>query len=895
MATLREWVNRFWGMLRPGRKDRDLEEELHLHLELAADDERRRGHSPEGAERAARIRAGSVVQAMEALREQRGLPWFENLARDLRYAWRMLAKNPGFTVVSVLSLAIGIGANCAVFSWADALLLRPLTVPHASNVLTVGSPRFVQPVLRASYPDYLDIRDRNTSFEGLVAYTRSTVAFATGSDVLPRLRLGMLVTGNLFTVMGVEPQLGRGFRPEEDQVPGRDTVVILGHEFWERQFGADPSVLGRTVRLNGIDFTVVGVAPPGFMGLDHFARFDFYTPLMMWPRLTSDLNRQPLEARNLRDLIIKGRLKDGVTISQAQTELSVIAADLKRAYPDTNRDQTISVRTELQARIAENPPTFRLIVLLTLLAGAVLFIACANVAGLLTSRAPLRAREIALRLALGAGRRRVVRQLITESVLMTLIGGVLGLAVGYGGVTLFRQFQFPTELPVSPTFELDWRAMIVSLVVALASAVLCGLIPAVQSTRADLTAVMKATDAAGFGRRRRWGRAVLVSGQVAASVILLVVATFVLRGTERLLGSGPGYRTDHVLIVGLDPGLTRYSPAQAQQFFEQVAERARLVPGVKSAALISPMPMDGLSPVTIVPEGFEFPPGKENATPLSATVDEHYFDTMELPILNGRGFLATDTAETPRVAIVNELLAGRYWPGEDPVGKRFRLDDSRGSWVEIVGVAKTTKYTFIMEAPLEFVYFPYRQRPEARMVLLAESLGDPSILVTPLREMVRSLDTNQAIYNVRTMDEYYRIRVVTVFYLVITIIAAMGVMGLVLSMVGLYGLVAYAVSRRTREIGIRMAVGAARSDVLLMVLRQGLVLAVAGLGMGLLVSMGAERVMAAAFPGGPSGGRIDFGGLALVAAGVLTVTLLAAYVPAHRASRVNPTEALRHE
>jgi macrolide transport system ATP-binding/permease protein len=894
MATLREWVNRLWGMLGPGRKDRELEEELRLHLELAADDERRRGHSPEGAERAARIRAGSVVQAMEALREQRGLPWFENLARDLRYACRMLAKNPGFTVVSVLSLAIGIGANCAVFSWADALLLRPLTVPHANDVLIVGSPRLVQPVLRASYPDYLDLRDRNTSFEGLVAYTRSTVAFATGSDVLPRLRLGMLVSGNLFTVMGIEPRLGRGFRPEEDQVPGRDTVVILGHEFWERQFGADPSVLGRTVRLNGIDFTVVGVAPPGFTGLDQFAQFDFYTPLMMWPRLTSDLNRQPLEARDLRDLIIKGRLKAGVTMSQAQTELSAIAEDLKRAYPDTNQDQTILVRTELQARIVESSPSVRVIALLTLLAGAVLFVACANVAGLLTSRAPLRAREIALRLALGAGRARVLRQLITESVLMTLIGGVLGLVVGYAGVTLFRQFRFPTDLPVSPSFELDWRAMLVSLVVALASAVLCGLIPAVQSTRADLTAVMKATDAAGVGRRR-WGRAVLVAGQVAASVVVLVVATFVFRGTERLLGSGPGYRTDHVLIVGLDPGLTRYNAAQAQRFFEQVAERARLVPGVKSAALISPMPMDGTSPVTIVPEGFEFPPGKENVTPLSATVDEHYFHTMELPILKGRGFLATDTAETPKVAIVNELLAGRYWPGEDPVGKRFRLDDSRGPLVEIVGLAKTTKYTFIMEAPLEFVYFPYRQRPEPQMVLLTESLGDPSSLVTPLREVVRGLDRNQAIYNVRTMDEYYRIRVITVFYVVITIIAAMGVMGLVLSMVGLYGLVAYAVSRRTREIGIRMAIGAARSDVLLMVLRQGLVLAVAGLGIGLLVSIGAERAMAAAFPGGPSRGRIDFGGLVLVAAGVLAVTFLAALVPAHRASRVNPTEALRHE
>jgi predicted permease len=897
MATFREWLTRLWNTLRRTRaeRDRELQEELRVHLELAAADERRRGHSAHSAARAAKVRAGGVAQAMEALRDQRGLPWLADLARDVRFACRMLAANPGFASVSVVSLAIGIGANCAVFSFADGLLLRPLTVPRPGEVVTVGSTGPVGGRLVASYRDYVDIRDRSSSFDGLAAFTTSTVGFAADSGSLPRLRIGMLVTGNLFPTIGIEPQLGRRFRPEEDQVPGRDAVVILGHNFWQQQFDADRSIVGRTVWLNGIAFTVVGVAPAGFTGLDQFTRFDFYAPLMMWPRLVADSSAQPLEARDFRSLRVRGRLRSDLTLAEARTELSQIAADLERAYPVTNRNQRIDARTELQARIVESPPNAAVIAMLTLLSGAVLFVACANIAGLLTSRAPVRAREIALRLAMGAGRLRVIRQLVTESVLIAIIGGAAGLAVGYAGVTAFSQFQLPTDLPIALSFELDRRAVLVSLVVAVSSVVFFGVVPAIQSTRADLNTVMKATDATGPGGRRRWGRALLVSGQVAASVILLVVATVIYRSTQQLLTAGPGYRTDHLLMISFDPSLVRYSEVRAQQFFEQVAERARLVPGVKSAALTSLIPMDGSSPVTIVPEGFQPPDGTEIAPPLSSVVDEHYFNTLGLSILKGRGFHATDDADAPRVAVVNEHLAQHYWSGQDPIGKRFRLNDSDGPWVEIVGLTKTTKYTFILESPKEFVYFPFRQRPQPRMTLLAESVGDPADLVTPLREVVRSLDANQPIYNVRTMDEFYRMRVVSVYDLIIGLIGAMGVTGLALSIVGLYGLVAYAVTRRTREIGIRMAVGAARSDVLRLVLRQGLVLALAGLGVGLLASVGVQRAMAAAFAGSPRGNRTDVTGLVLVAAAVLAVTLLAAYVPARRASRVNPSDALRYE
>jgi predicted permease len=504
---------------------------------------------------------------------------------------------------------------------------------------------------------------------------------------------------------------------------------------------------------------------------------------------------------------------------------------------------------------------------------------------------------MALRIAIGAGRSRIVRQLITESLLIAVIGGVLGLAVGYAGVTAFRQIQLPTDLPVALRFELDRRALVFSLIVSVVSAILFGLAPAIRSSRADLTAVMKSSDAAGFGRRR-WGRAVLVTAQVAVSVVLLVIATVMYRGFQRQLGTGPGYRLDHLLMMSFDPSLVRYTEAQSQLFFERVAERARGIPGVKSAALTSSVPMatDGQSGATILPEGFQFPDGKESVTVLGSMVDEYYFDTLGLSMIKGRGFSATDSADAPKVAIVNEILAKHYWPDQDPLGKRFRLNDSKGPWVEIVGLAKTSKYLFLAEAPIEYVYMPYKQRPQQRMTLLLESRGDPSSVVTPLRDEVRGLDASLPIFNVRTMEEFYRMRTIAIFNIIIGLIAAMGMMGLALSIVGLYGLVAYAVTRRTREIGIRMAIGADRSTVLRMVLRQGVTLAVAGLGFGLLAGVGARRALAAAFPGGGGENRgFDFVAFLLVALAVLAATLFAAYVPARRASRVNPTEALRYE
>jgi predicted permease len=814
------------------------------------------------------------------------------LFQDVRYAVRVLAKNRAFTLVAVLSLAIGIGANSAMFSFADALLLRPMPVLRPNEVVTVQGKTSKDRSTNLSYLDYVDYRDRAKSFDGLVAYTVAPFGFAARPDALPQVKYGLMVSGNLFQAMGVEPALGRSFRPDEDQAPGRDAVVVLGYDFWMQQFAGDRAAIGKTVRLNGLDFTVIGVAPKDFTGMDQYLRLPLFVPLHMSPRLASDPKHNVLEGRDNRTLAVKGRLKPGAGIARAQAELEAIAKGLEQSYPATNRGQSVGVQTEFQSRVEDDPNDAALVGMLLTLSALVLLVACANVANLLLSRARARSREIAVRLAIGAGRIRLVRQLLTESLLIGVGGGLLGIAVAYGGISFLNQLQIPTELPISLTLKLDMRTLVFGLAGSVVSVLLFGMIPAFQTTRTDLVRSLKSADADSGGKHRIWGRNLLVVGQVAVSLVLLIMTSMMYRGFGRQLRAGPGFRTDHLLKMTFDPTLVKLTEAQAQQFFKQVVDRSALAPGVKSAALSSFMPMTPQQEgKTIVPEGFQFPQGKESASMISATVDEHYFDTMAVAIVSGRSFRASDSAASPKVAIVNEVLASKYWPNQDPVGKRFHLDNAQGPLVQIVGVAKTGKYIFISEPPLEFLYLPLSQNPKSRMTLIAQSAGDAQGLAAPLREVVRSIDPNQPIFDVRTMEDFYQTRAVKTPNLIVQTVGGMGMMGLLLAMVGLYGLVAYSVSRRTREFGIRMAIGAESVQVLSMVLRQGLRLSLAGIAIGLVMSLGAGRVLKVALGSVDS----DPASFVIVPVVLLAVTMLAAYVPALRASRVAPMKALRWE
>jgi predicted permease len=822
--------------------------------------------------------------------------FLERLWQDLSQGCRMLAKNPAFTLVAVVSLAIGIGANCAMYSWADALLLRPLPVARPGDVVTVGTKVSLAGFasLINSYPDYRDLRERTRSFDDLTALTNVTVGFTTKPDAVAQMKFGMAVTSNLFAAMGVEPEFGRSFRADEDQVPGRDAVVILDHSLWEQQFSADPSILGRKIRLNGIEFTVVGVTPDRFRGMSQLIRPAFYVPLMMYPRLTAD--PKVLDSRVARNFAVKGRLKPGVSMAQAQAELTTFSKNLQHAYPDTNKNQDMVVRTEIETRIDQDPIDAALSAMLLMLSAAVLLVACINVAGLLASRAPARSKEMALRLAVGAGRGRLIRQLITESLLVALAGGVLGVGVGYLGVRVFRQIQIPSDLPITLSFQLNPRVLFFSLAVALFSVLLFGLIPALQTTRVDLASAMKTGDAAASGHRRLWGRGFLVGFQVAVSLVLLTISAFMYHGFHRELASSQGFRKDHLLMMSFDPGLVHYNEAQTEQFYKQLVDRARSAAGVKSVALTSVVPMStSADAAVIVPEGYQFPPGKDNAAIFADRVDENFFDTMGVSLVRGRGFRETDGPDAPPVAVVNEQLAQHYWPGKDAIGKRLRVLDPKkpnSPWLEIVGITKTGKYLWIAEPPTEFIYLPYRQNLKSQMILISQSAGESAGIAGPLRDVVRTLDANQPIFDVRTMEEFFDMRVVSTGNTIMEIVSGMGVMGLILAMVGLYGLGAYAVSRRTREIGIRMAIGASRPSVLGMTLRRSITPALYGLAAGLVASVFAERLLKVVFP---THTQTDIAVYFLVIPTILAVTMLAAYIPARRASRVDPIKALRYE
>jgi predicted permease len=532
-----------------------------------------------------------------------------------------------------------------------------------------------------------------------------------------------------------------------------------------------------------------------------------------------------------------------------------------------------------------------------ILALAVLLVACTNVAGLLLSRGRARTREIAVRLALGAGRFRLVRLLLTESLILAALGGLAGIVIGYGIVEWFQSKQsivFMTELPLAVPFQMDKRVLLVCLALAGFSAFLCGLAPALQSTRVDLVNGLKSAEGDPPGRKRLWGRNMLVVAQVSMSLMLLTAAFLMARGFQRDLMDGTGFAKDHLLMTGFDPRLVQYDATQTKQFYKLLAERMRVAPGVQSEALTQNVPLgqDDFEGVSFVPDGLQMPPDRENFDSTMDTVDEGYFVTMGIPILRGRSFLASDTADTPRVAIVNQQFANHYWPGEEAVGKHFRLDSSTGTPVEVIGIAQTIKYQGANEKPMDFVYMPLSQHPIARMVLMLRSTGDPLQLVQSVKDVVRTIDPNLPMLQTRSYEDLYLNAAVKGPRIAIDLVGSMGIVGLLLAIAGLYGLVAYNVSRRTREIGIRMALGAASSDVLRLVMGKGLVLVGFGTAIGLLMGFALEQLMNSMlfYSGG-----VDLLAYIIVVPAMFLVTMLAAYVPARRASQIAPTQALRYE
>ena len=825
----------------------------------------------------------------------------EGIVQDLRHGARMLVKNPGFTLIAIASIAIGVGANAAMFSLADGLVLRPLPVPRADQVVSVSAtaPRaneaFFLTTNRLSHLDYTDLRDRAQSFSGLAAYTVSFASFATGRDQAAQSKLGLAVSGNFFDVLELQPTLGRGIRPDEDRVPGRDAVVVLAYSTWAEQFGSDPGVVGRQVRLGGLDFTVVGVAPESFTGMHLVLPPAFIIPIAMQSKLAGAVPATLLEQRNFRYLEVRGRIKPGVSLEQARQEVASIARGLEQTYPDTNRNFGMLVRTAFEARLDERGASAPSAFMLMTLAFAVLLVACANVAGLLMSRAPAREKEMALRLAIGGARWRITRQVITESVLLAAGGGALGLAMGYGGVMLLRRLPLISDIGVRLTFDLDHRAIAVGLVLAAASALLSSLVPAWRASHATNLALTLRSGTSHVQRLSGlWGRNGLVTAQVALALVLLTVTVYLGRAFRAEL-SEPGFRTEGMLLAGFDPRLAGYDSARTEAFYRQLSERVKALPGVTSVGMTSIVPLnqDNREPLTIVPEGFQLPRDTNSLTILSARIDEGYLATMGIPLVMGRGFASSDTTDTPRVVLINRAMAARYWTEQNPIGKRVRLIDRQNQpWAEVVGVTADNKYNWIGEGPTPWLYLPQTQDVGSRSTLIVASPGAAVALAGPVRDIVEDIDPNMPISSVRTMEDFYYGNASGLVYALTSVVGTMGLLGLSLALVGLYGLVAYSAARRTREIGIRMAIGAPSATVLRMVLRHGFALATAGVVAGVIGSVAVGGLIRSVFP---NAGLIDFTTYLLVVPVLVAITMLAAWVPARRASRIDPLVALRQE
>lgn len=886
---------KFRSLLRRDRVESELDAEMQFHLDQLIEEGTARGLSPTEARLSALRAMGGLTQYKEEARDMWGVRWLTDFADDMRFAVRSLSRVPGLTAFVVVALALGTGLTAAAFSMLDALVFRPYPVADPARVVTLVGKSRDNAFEAFSYREYVDIRRATRSYDGVVASGPVVgVGFSTDPRVTPRVKGGQLVSGNYFRVLGVEPRIGRGFRADEDEAPGRDAVVVLAWDFWKHEFASDPKVVGRTVRLNGRDFTVVGVAPESFPGMYIFSRPDFYLPLAMSRLFTANPQKDFFEARDLRELTVRARLKPNTTLAEARNELVAIASSFQRDHAQFSRDRSASVHTQLEMRTQPDDVNWKFGVIFTVLAFSTLLVACTNVAGLLLSRARTRKREIAVRLAMGAGRARIVRFLLTESLILAGLGGLAGVAVGYAGIEFLQTFSIPSDLPLTIPFRMDTRVLLACVGLAVVSAVLCGLAPALQSARADVAPALRAADVDPPGKRRMWARNSLVVAQVAMSLMLLTATFLMARSFQRSTDQVSGFSRDHMLMTRLDPRLLQYDPTRTQQFYQLLLQRMRETPGVVSAALTQnpPLGLDSFDRLTFVPDGYELPRDRENVTSAMDAIDEGYFATLGLAITSGRGFLASDNASSPLVAVVNEQFAKRYWPGVDAVGRQIRLERRGGAPVQIVGVARTIKYRDTGEKPTDFVYLPLAQRPAARMVLLLRSSGDPLQLAGPVKSVVRALDPNMPILEMRTYEDLYRYSTVDGPRIAVRLVGTMGIVAMFLAIAGLYGLVAHTVTRRTHEIGIRMAIGATPSDILRLVLGKALTLVCIGTAIGLALGFAVERLFNATVF---NAGSVDVVSYLIVVPTMFLATLLAAYLPARRASRMAPTQALRHE
>lgn len=819
----------------------------------------------------------------------------ETFWQDLHYGIRMLAKTPGTTGVAVFALALGIGANAAIFSGVSAFIFRPLPVPEPDQLVrpfeTADNSGLTDSF---SYPDFADYRDQNTVFAGLVAedLAQAAITAENQNDVI----WGQVVSGNFFDVLRVTPLLGRTFAPDEDKTPGTHPVVVIGHSLWQRRFASDPNIVGKAIDLNNRPYNVIGVAPESFKGSKFGLSLDFWAPMMM----VEELQRSPqvLSDRDSHWLTMFARLKPNVSRAQATAEMSAIAQRLNQAYPN-ERASTIRVvvQTEIDGRWDEAALVMKSGAGIAMaIVGLILLIACANVANLLLARAASRRKEIGVRIALGASRGRLIRQLLTESLLLSVLGGGFGLLLAYW-MTGFMQGFIPV-LPyniLKDFFALDAQALVFTFVVSIATGLIFGLAPAWHVSNPQIVPVLKGDESAGkTGKRRLFTlRNSLVVAQVALSLVVLVCGGLFIKSFRNAQKMDPGFNARNVLLISLNPQLVGYDEEQTKNFFRQVVDRTAGLPGVQAASVarLTQLGDSSSSNGPILKEGETLPPGSAGLTIMTNVVSPGHFKTLQISMSAGRDFDERDRKGAPRVIIINERMAQMLWPGESAIGKHIFIGKDSRDAIEVVGVVTTGKYRALAEDPRPYFYYPMAQRALGGMTLMVRTTGDPRTMVAPIRNEVQSIDRRIPLFAIKTMTEHMT-WALWAPNMAATLSLAFALVALLLSAVGLYSVMAYIVSQRTREVGIRMALGARRADVLKMITSQGMKLAAIGIAVGFLLSVALSRVLSAVLIGVSAYDLTTFLVIPILLA---LVTFIACVVPARRATKIDPMVALRYE
>ncbi|HEV2419592.1 MAG TPA: ABC transporter permease [Terriglobia bacterium] len=898
-GTARAWldrVRRYFSRGQVNEDERDFSGELDAHLDMLTEENVRRGMSPEEAARQARIRLGTRTQLEETHRELRGLPSLESFLQDVRYALRMLRKSPGFTAVAIVTLALGIGATTAVFSLVNAVLLKPLPFPHAERIVFPW--RLSPPGLNIGYDilpwarfDFLFFSRESKTIEDMSTFQSDTFTL-TGSGE-PVLLDGLRVSTEFFPALDVSPALGRTFTHEEDY-PGHEHEVVLSDALWRERFGADSSVLGRTLELNGAPYTVIGVMPRGFA----FPRanempdsFDFAPRCLLWVPIA--LNRGPLIPNEPYGLAVVGRLKPGVTVAQAQGEMNVLGKRLETYYTDR--------RVWFNSRVTSLPhqaagDTRRPLLLILAAVGVVLLIACSNVASLLLTRSLARKRELSLRAALGASNSRLICQLLTESIVLAGVGGLAGILLAQAAIYLVKIFG-PSSIPRLGETSLDIRVCAFALGVTLLTGILFGLAPAFAARHGSLVESLKeGGQRSGSSPLAQKARQFLVVSQVALALVLVIAAGLLTRTFYRLLTVDPGFRPAHVLTFKVSLSPLKYSDTpHIVSFYHEALRRLQAIPGIQSAGITEILPMGGAADGTRIRIAGR--PAKSSVdVPVSnyAVISPGYFSAAGTPILRGRPFLESDTADSMPVTVISEDMAKEFWPGQDPLGKQVGPIDPKYPIATIVGIAGDIKHASLREPPIPEMFVPYTQKewlPLLTMDILLRTTQDPVSVTSNAREAIHAIDSDIPIADVKSLTDIVSDSMTGPRFSML-LLGAFAALALLLATIGMYGVISYGVAQRTQEIGVRMALGAQRSDVLRMVVGNGIRLAAFGIGVGLVVAFAVTRLMRSFLYGVQATDALTFASVVIL---LVLIALLASYIPARRAMKVDPMVALRYE